>query len=79
MVVSFVKRILKGESSVEGTTDALLVLVPKIDKPSRINQLRLINLCNVNHKLAMKVIANRLKEVWKEIISSKQASFIQGR
>lgn len=79
MVISFVNRTLEGKSLVEGTTYALLVLVPKIDKPSRINQFRLISLCNVNYKIATKIIANRFKEVLKEISSPNQASFIQGR
>lgn len=58
-VVPFVKRLLRGESIPEGSADALHVLVPKINKPSNINQFRLISLCNVSYKITTNVIANR--------------------
>lgn len=78
-MISYVRWLFGGESSPGDAVDALLVLVPKIDKPSKINQFRHISLCNANYKITTKVISNRLKEVWKDIISPNQASFIQER
>lgn len=53
--------------------------VPKTDAPSSLAQFRPISLCNVLYKIVTKLITNRLKEVWVDLIGAPQASFIQGR
>lgn len=52
--VAFVKSILNGNPPPEGTSDALLVLVPKIESPSNISQFRPISLCNISYKITKK-------------------------
>ena len=53
-----------------------VVLIPKIENPRKITQLRPISLSNVVSKLASKVLANMLKQLFPHIISENQSDFI---
>ena len=46
-----------------------IVLIPKVKNPTKINQYRPISLSNVTSRLASKVLANRLKRLFPQIIS----------
>ncbi|XP_061342609.1 uncharacterized protein LOC133288807 [Gastrolobium bilobum] len=59
--------------------DTLLIIVPKVDKPERVEQLRPIALCNVLYKIITKTIVNRLKPFMNKLISPFQTSFVPGR
>lgn len=78
-VNKYVVGILKGEEVTDEDTEAMLVLIPKEAKPMSIKSFRPISLCNVSIKLVMKVIANRLKTLMKDLGGPNQASFIPGR
>lgn len=56
----------------QGSSEALLVLILKVDHPSNITQFWPISLRNVTYKLVIKMVANRLKEVMGELISQNQ-------
>lgn len=61
------------------TNDALMVLLPKVDKPEKIQQFRPISLSNVLFKIITKMMVMRLKSVISKLIGPTQASFIPRR
>lgn len=58
---------------------SFIVLLPKVEHPSCIEQYRPISLCNIAYKLISKILAMRLKGVLDKLISPYQATFVPGR
>lgn len=58
---------------------SFIVLLPKVEHPSCIEQYRPISLCKVAYKVISKVLSNRLKVVISKLISPYQAAFVPGR
>ncbi|KAL9665795.1 hypothetical protein QQ045_000116 [Rhodiola kirilowii] len=59
--------------------ETLIVLIPKVKKVEKVEDLRPISLCNVVMKLIPKVLANRLKEILPDMVSQSQSAFVRGR
>ncbi|KAL9675743.1 hypothetical protein QQ045_003949 [Rhodiola kirilowii] len=59
--------------------ETLIVLVPKVKKVERVEELRPISLCNVIMKIITKALANRLKDILPTIISHSHSAFVRGR
>ncbi|CAL1388052.1 unnamed protein product [Linum trigynum] len=60
-------------------SESTVVLIPKVDHPEYVTQLRPISLNNVSLKAITKAITSRLKLVMRKLISPRQSSFIPGR
>ena len=60
-VTSVVLRVLRGEDDPTVINNTCIVLIPKVENPEELGQFRPISLCNVISKIALKVMANRLK------------------
>ncbi|CAL1402102.1 unnamed protein product [Linum trigynum] len=63
----------------EAVSESTVVLIPKVDHPEFVTQLRPISLNNVSLKAVTKAITSRLKPVMRKLISPRQSSFIPGR
>lgn len=63
----------------EGWNHTQLSLLPKITKPTKMQDLRPISLCSVQYKIISKVLCNRLKVILPQIISETQGAFVAGR
>ncbi|XP_057418984.1 uncharacterized protein LOC130713213 [Lotus japonicus] len=59
--------------------ETLIVLIPKVDVPTQMKDLRPISLCNVVYKIITKVLVSRIRPYLDQIIGPLQSSFIPGR
>ena len=75
----YIQRIWHNHSIIAEINSTFLVLIPKVDHPEEVKDLRPIGLCNVILKLITKIMANRLKPLMQSIISPTQCSFVPGR
>ncbi|GKA61097.1 putative RNA-directed DNA polymerase, eukaryota, reverse transcriptase zinc-binding domain protein, partial [Tanacetum coccineum] len=57
----------------------IIALIPKVNSPTRVNDYRPISCCNVMFKCISKIIANRIKESLKALVSPNQSAFVPGR
>ena len=56
-----------------------IVLILKVKNLEKMFEYRPISLCNVIYKIISNVLANRLKQVFLDIISLTQSAFVPGR
>ncbi|KAL4383512.1 hypothetical protein GQ457_15G016700 [Hibiscus cannabinus] len=78
-VFKFVKKFFSTGILEEWVNYTLLVLIPKVEVPSCIQQFRPISLCTVLYKIITKTLVCRLKAFLAQWVSSTQASFVPGR
>ncbi|GJV63641.1 hypothetical protein Tco_1474469 [Tanacetum coccineum] len=57
----------------------IIALIPKIRSPSHVTDYRPISCCDVLFKCISKIIANRIKESLKLLVSPYQSAFVPGR
>ena len=56
-----------------------ICMIPKIERPTRMTELRFISLCNVGCKIISKVLCQKLKSCLPRLISETQSAFVAGR
>ena len=56
-----------------------ICMILKIERPTRMTELRPISLCNVGYKIISKVLCQRLKSCLPRLISETQSAFVAGR
>lgn len=56
-----------------------LVLIPKVDHPSRFSEFRPISLSNFTSKIISKLLCLRLAPILPDLISENQSGFVKGR
>ncbi|KAM5560293.1 hypothetical protein ABKV19_021457 [Rosa sericea] len=78
-VVRAVRDFVGSEDKLKVVNETVVALIPKVDIPQHMHQLRPISLCNVLYKIGSKVLANRLKPLLNEVISPFQSAFVPGR
>ncbi|KAL4318902.1 hypothetical protein GQ457_18G009340 [Hibiscus cannabinus] len=77
--VSLCLDLLRGHTDMALVNETVIVLIPIVDKPTSMRQLRPISLCTVIYKTVSKVLVNRMKAILPHCISNAQAAFVQGR
>jgi hypothetical protein len=78
-VTTEVLNVLRGAPMPAEWNNTIIALIPKVKNPVKVTDLRPISLCNVLYKIISKVLANRLKCILPDIISSSQSAFVPGR
>jgi hypothetical protein len=69
----------KEVAFLEKLNDTNIVLIPKVENPTSMKDLRPISLCNVLYKVISKVLANRLKLLLNRYIYVEQSTFLAKR
>ncbi|KAI5351228.1 hypothetical protein L3X38_004119 [Prunus dulcis] len=78
-ILSLVKDCFGKASLPEHLNDTLIALVPKVERPLNMAQLRPISLCNTLYKVISKILVSRLRPIMTKIVSPTQVSFVPGR
>ncbi|XP_060969470.1 uncharacterized protein LOC133036757 [Cannabis sativa] len=71
--------VLNNQSDLSSINNTTLVLIPKKKNVSSLKDFRPIILCTTIYKIISKAIANRLKLVLSDLISSNQSAFLSDR
>lgn len=78
-IISVVKDCFITASLPEHLNDTLIALVPKVERPTSMPQLRPISLCNTLYKVVSKILVARLRPLMSKVVSPTQVSFVPGR
>lgn len=78
-VIDFCERFRVSRCLPVGSNSTQIVLIPKVNNPTTMNEFRPIALCNVLYKILAKALANRIKPLLNDLISENQCAFVPGR
>lgn len=79
VICSMVEEFHENGKFPKGSNASFLVLIPKKDKPIRLNDYRPISLIGCIYKIIAKILAKRLAKVLPAIISECQSAFVGHR
>lgn len=71
--------VLSGRAFPGELNETFLVLIPKIENPQSVTELRPVGLCNVAYKVITRAIVNRLKPILCKLVAPTQCSFVPNR
>lgn len=78
-IMRMVHGFYQGRLSLIEVNRANVIMIPKNNSPTSVNDFRPISVINVIPKLLAKILANRLKYKMPGLISANQTAFIRGR
>ena len=78
-VIEVVLSILSSGHMLHKMNYTHIVLIPKINGPKHVADLRPIRLANVVFRIVSKVLANQLKQILPNVISESQSAFVPNR
>nr|GEX66682.1 hypothetical protein [Tanacetum cinerariifolium] len=78
-VIKAVKEFFTNGRLLKELNHTIIALIPKVNSPARVTDYRPISCCNVLFKCISKIIANRLKDSLKRLVSPNQSAFMPGR
>lgn len=78
-VVGAVRNFFESAQLPNTLNETHVTLIPKIGNPEEVGQFRPISCCNFIYKVMSKFLANRMKNLMKDIISISQSAFVKGR
>uniref|UniRef100_A0A803PI64 Reverse transcriptase domain-containing protein n=1 Tax=Cannabis sativa TaxID=3483 RepID=A0A803PI64_CANSA len=78
-VIGMCLKVLNHGANLECLNETIIALIPKVEKPKKVEEFRPISLCNVIYKIVSKCLVARLSGVMDLVISDTQSAFIKDR
>ncbi|PNX63424.1 cysteine-rich receptor-like protein kinase, partial [Trifolium pratense] len=78
-IMRFLSEFHRNGKIAKGINSTFIALIPKVDRPQRLNDFRPIPLVGCLYKILAKVLANRLRLVIGSVISEAQTAFVKDR
>ncbi|XP_024006886.1 uncharacterized protein LOC112083394 [Eutrema salsugineum] len=78
-VMNEVKQFFENGKLPQEWNHTQICLLPKIQNPNKMTDLRPMSLCSVTYKIISKVLCTRLKRFLPQLVSQTQGAFVAGR
>uniref|UniRef100_A0A803PEK8 Reverse transcriptase domain-containing protein n=1 Tax=Cannabis sativa TaxID=3483 RepID=A0A803PEK8_CANSA len=78
-VIAVCLKMLNEGADLECLNETIIALLPKVEKPVRVEEFLPISLCNVIYKIVSRCLACRLRSTMSAVISDTQSAFVQER
>uniref|UniRef100_A0A803Q0L5 Reverse transcriptase domain-containing protein n=1 Tax=Cannabis sativa TaxID=3483 RepID=A0A803Q0L5_CANSA len=78
-VVAVCLKVLNEDADLDCLNETIIALIPKVEKPVRVEEFRPISLFNVIYKIVSKCLASCLRTTMSVVISDTQSAFVQER